>query len=159
MPSTVRGALDSLANSRGRSTEHLLVGVGVMAAAVLGSAIVARLNAPTRDRPELHEEHGALRQPWLKPPGPVFSAVWPPLFMFFGAMPFYMAGHYLKDFAAKAPLKLWTVPALTAGFALSVLAAHALVGWRYQSILAVPASLFGIAAVIALSRQVFAVFG
>ena len=81
-------------------------------------------------------------------------AVWPPLFMFFGAMPFYMAGHYLKDFAAKTPLKFWTVPALTAGFALSVLAAHALIGWRYQSILAVPASLFGIAAVIALSRQV-----
>lgn len=84
----------------------------------------------------------------------IAKTVWPPLFMFFGAMPFYMAGHYLKDFAAKAPLKLWTVPALTTGFALSVLAAHALVGWRYQSILAVPASLFGIAAVIALSRQV-----
>jgi fucose 4-O-acetylase-like acetyltransferase len=82
------------------------------------------------------------------------KAVWPPLFMFFGAMPFYMAGHYLKDFAAKAPLKLWTVPALVAGFVVSVLVAHALVEWRYQSILVVPASLFGMAAIIALSRQV-----
>jgi fucose 4-O-acetylase-like acetyltransferase len=82
------------------------------------------------------------------------KAVWPPLFMFFGAMPFYMAGHYLKDFAGKAPLKFWTAPALALGFVLSVVAAHALVNWRYQSILAVPASLFGLAAVIALSRQV-----
>jgi len=81
------------------------------------------------------------------------TAVWPPLFFFFGAMPFYMAGHYFKSFSSTAPLKLWTLPALVCGFALSVLLAHQLVGWRYQSILVVPASIFGIATVVALSRQ------
>lgn len=81
------------------------------------------------------------------------KAVWAPLFYFFGAMPFYMAGHYLKSFSSEPPVRLWTVPALVCGFGLSVLLAHQLVEWRYQSILAVPASLFGIGAVIALSRQ------
>lgn len=80
-------------------------------------------------------------------------AIWPPLFFFFGAMPFYMAGHYLKTFSTTAPVKVWTVPVLICGFALSVLLAHQLAGWRYQSILAVPASVFGIAAIVALSRQ------
>lgn len=82
------------------------------------------------------------------------QAVWPPLFFFFGAMPFYMAGHYLKSFSNSAPVRLWTAPALVCGFALSVLIAHQIVGWRYQSILAVPASIFGIAAVIAMARQI-----
>lgn len=81
------------------------------------------------------------------------KAVWPPLFYFFGAMPFYMAGHYLRTVSSQIPLKVWTFPALVFGFILSVLVAHHLVEWRYQSILAVPASLFGIAAIVSLSRQ------
>ena len=60
MPSRVRGAVDNLANSRGRSMAHLLVGLGVTAAAVLGSAIVARLNAPTENNSEVGPEHQAL---------------------------------------------------------------------------------------------------
>ncbi|MDB5448433.1 MAG: TspO protein [Phenylobacterium sp.] len=81
MPSRVRGALDSLANSRGRSTEHLLIGLGVTTAAVLGSAIVARRNAPTADNPEVYSDYQALEQPGFKPPRPVFALVWPPLFL------------------------------------------------------------------------------
>lgn len=81
MSSRMRGAVDNLANSRGRSTEHLLVGLGVTAAAVLGSAIVARLNAPTADNPEIRERYEALDQPAFKPPRPVFSLIWPPMFL------------------------------------------------------------------------------
>jgi len=81
MPSRVRGAVDSLANSRGRSTEHLLIGLGVTAAAVLGSALVARMNTPTPDNPEIWSDYEALDQPAFKPPRPVFSLVWPPLFL------------------------------------------------------------------------------
>ena len=81
MSSRVRGAVDSLANSRGRSTEHLLIGLGLTAAAVLGSALVARRKAPTRDNPEVFAEYEALYQPALKPPRPVFSLIWPPLFL------------------------------------------------------------------------------
>jgi tryptophan-rich sensory protein len=81
MPSRVRGAVDSLANSRGRSTEHLLIGLGVTAAAVLGSAIVARMNAPTEDNPKAYAAYAALEQPAFTPPRSVFSLVWPPLFL------------------------------------------------------------------------------
>ena len=81
MPSTVRGAVDSLAGSRGRSTEHLLLGLGLTAAAVLGSAIVARLNAPTPDNPEIYSAYEGLKQPAFKPPRQVFSLIWPPLFL------------------------------------------------------------------------------
>ena len=81
MASAVRGAVDSLANSRGRSTEHLLFGLGLTAAAVLGSAVVARLNAPTADNPERRAEYDALVQPGFKPPRQLFSVVWPPLFL------------------------------------------------------------------------------
>jgi tryptophan-rich sensory protein len=81
MTSRARGAVDALVNSRGRSTEHLLVGLGVTAAAVLGSALVAWLNAPTPDHPKIYAEYEALKQPAFKPPRPVFSAVWPPLFL------------------------------------------------------------------------------
>jgi tryptophan-rich sensory protein len=81
MTSRVRGAVDSLANSRGRSTEHLLVGLGVTAAAVLGSAMVARLNAPTPDNPKVYAKYQALKQPSFTPPRSGFALIWPPLFL------------------------------------------------------------------------------
>ena len=43
MPS-IRGAVDSLANSRGRSMQHVFVGLGLTVGAVALSALVARLN-------------------------------------------------------------------------------------------------------------------
>jgi tryptophan-rich sensory protein len=79
MASRVRGAVDDLANSRGRSTEHLLIGLGVTAAAVLGSALVARLNAPIADNALADDE--ALEQPRFKPPRAAFATVWPALFL------------------------------------------------------------------------------
>lgn len=81
MTSPVRGAVDSLANSRGRSTEHLLVGLGVTAAAVLGSALIARMNAPTPANPKVQARYQALKQPPFTPPRSAFAAVWPPLFL------------------------------------------------------------------------------
>ncbi|RAK57587.1 TspO/MBR family protein [Phenylobacterium deserti] len=77
----VRGAVDSLANSRGRSTRHLAVGVGLTAGAVLASALIARANAPTKDNPETYSDYEDLDQPGFKPPAPVFAWVWPPLFL------------------------------------------------------------------------------
>jgi benzodiazapine receptor len=81
MTSRMRGAVDSLANSRGRSTEHLLVGLGVTTAAVLGSALIARLNAPTPDNPKVRAKYQALKQPSITPPRSAFSVIWPPLFL------------------------------------------------------------------------------
>ena len=81
MSSRMRGAVDSLANSRGRSMEHLLVGLGVTAAAVVGSAVIARLNAPTPDNPKVRARYQALKQPSFTPPRSAFAVIWPPLFL------------------------------------------------------------------------------
>jgi benzodiazapine receptor len=77
----VRGAVDSLANSRGRSTTHLLVGLGLMAAAVAVSGLIARANAPTADHPKIYAAYQALEHPRFTPPRPIFLYVWPPLFL------------------------------------------------------------------------------
>ena len=81
MPNPVRGAVDSLANSRGRSVQHILVGVGLTVGAVALSALVARLNAPTPDNVEVYSDYEELVQPEFKPPPKVFQVIWPPLFM------------------------------------------------------------------------------
>ncbi|MFL5296191.1 MAG: TspO/MBR family protein [Phenylobacterium sp.] len=77
----VRGAVDSLANSRGRSARHILIGLGLTAGAVAISALVARMNAPTEENWEVYSDYEELVQPDIKPPRKVFSMVWPPLFM------------------------------------------------------------------------------
>lgn len=81
MTSVVRGAVDKLANSRGRSMQHLLIGLGLTASAVLGSAIIARLNAPTPDNPKVKAAYDRLEQPAMQPPPKAFSVIWPPLFL------------------------------------------------------------------------------
>lgn len=81
MRNPVRGAVDSLANSRGRSAQHILVGVGLTVGAVAISALVARMNAPTEDNWEVYSDYEELVQPEIKPPSKVFAMVWPPLFM------------------------------------------------------------------------------
>ena len=82
MPSNpLRGAVDSLANSRGRSMQHILVGLGLTAGAVAVSALVARLNAPAPDNHEVYSDYEELVQPAFKPPPKVFALVWPPLFL------------------------------------------------------------------------------
>ena len=78
---TVRGAVDSLANSRGRSMRHLLIGLVVTGAAVAASALIARANAPTEDNPEVYSDYEELEQPKIKPPRAAFSIIWPPLFL------------------------------------------------------------------------------
>jgi benzodiazapine receptor len=77
----VRGAVDGLANSRGRSARHILIGLGLTAGAVAVSAVVARMNAPVEDNWEVYSDYEELVQPDVKPPRKVFSMVWPPLFM------------------------------------------------------------------------------
>lgn len=81
MQPKMRDTLDKVVNSRGRSMQHVLLGLGVTAAAVVASAVIARANAPTPDNPKVAAGYAALRQPALKPPRAVFSAIWPPLFM------------------------------------------------------------------------------
>lgn len=77
----VRGAVDSLANSRGRSVQHLLMGFGLAVTAVAASALIARANAPTPDHPKIYAAYQELEQPRFTPPGPIFAYVWPPLFV------------------------------------------------------------------------------
>ncbi len=77
----VRDAVDGLANSRGRSARHILLGLGLTAGAVALSAVIARMNAPTEDNYEVYSDYEELVQPEIKPPSKVFALVWPPLFM------------------------------------------------------------------------------
>lgn len=79
MTSIVRGAMDKPAGGRGRSTRHLLIGLGVAAGAVLGSALVARLNAPPSDNPTARTQ--AVDAPSAAPPRLAFSTIWPPLYL------------------------------------------------------------------------------
>ena len=78
---TARGAIDDLANSRGRSTRHLLFGLGVTVGAVLASALIARANAPIPENPEAARDYDRLEPSPLQPPKSVFAIVWPPLFL------------------------------------------------------------------------------
>ncbi len=78
----VRGAVDSLANSRGRSTQHILIGVGLTVGAVAISALVARMNASEADDGyEAYSDYEAPVYEQPKPPSKVFANLWPPLFM------------------------------------------------------------------------------
>jgi tryptophan-rich sensory protein len=77
----VRGAVDSLANSRGRSTQHILIGLGLTVGAVAVSALVAKLNAPPQDDYEAYSDYDAPVVVELEPQSKVFAKVWPPLFM------------------------------------------------------------------------------
>jgi benzodiazapine receptor len=81
MPAAVREILDSVANSRGRSARHILIGLGLTGGAVLVSALIARANAPTPDNREIYSDYEELEQPEFKPPSAAFAVVWPPLFM------------------------------------------------------------------------------
>lgn len=77
----VRDTVDQIANSRGRSAEHLILGLAITGGAVLASALIARQNAPTADNPEVKRVYDQLEQPSFKPPRTAFSVVWPPLFL------------------------------------------------------------------------------
>jgi len=76
-----RDAIDEIANSRGRSTRHLLVGAGLTVGAVLASALIARANSPTADHPQIERRYNRLKQPSFSPPKAAFAVIWPPLFL------------------------------------------------------------------------------
>ncbi|MDB5437744.1 MAG: TspO protein [Caulobacteraceae bacterium] len=75
-----RDRLDAAINSKNRTVEHIALGVGLTAGAVLISALIARAHAPTPDHPDIEADYDALEQSALKPPSAVFGIVWPPLF-------------------------------------------------------------------------------
>jgi tryptophan-rich sensory protein len=77
----VRHAIDEIANSRGRSTQHLLTGVAITAGAVLTSALIAARNAPTPSNPKVKRAYDALEKPDFQPPSKAFALIWPPLFL------------------------------------------------------------------------------
>jgi tryptophan-rich sensory protein len=77
----VRGALDSLANSRGRSARHLLIGLGLTAGAVALSALVARMNASPEEEWEVYSDYEEPVRVEPKPPPKVFGMIWPPLYL------------------------------------------------------------------------------
>lgn len=78
---SAREAVDGLANSRGRSTQHLLIGLGVTAGAVLASALIARANTPIPANPKVEKAYDTLEPSPLQPPKSVFAVIWPPLFL------------------------------------------------------------------------------
>jgi len=77
----VRGAVDGLANSRGRSAQHILIGVGLTLGAVAISTLMARLSAPPQEEYEAYSDYDGPAVVEVEPPSRVFATVWPPLFM------------------------------------------------------------------------------
>jgi tryptophan-rich sensory protein len=78
----VRGAVDSLANSRDRSVQHVLIGVGLTVGAVAISALIARMtDAAADDGYEAYSDYEAPSYEQPKPPSKLFANLWPPLFM------------------------------------------------------------------------------
>ena len=77
----VRGAVDSLANSRGRSAQHIAIGLGLTVGAVAISALLARLNAAPEDEYEVYSDYDEPVVAEPQRPSRVFATVWPPLFM------------------------------------------------------------------------------
>jgi benzodiazapine receptor len=77
----VRGAVDSLANSRGRSVRHVLIGLGLTAGAIALSAMVARLNAPPEEEWEVYSDYEEPVAVEPKPAPKVFGMIWPPLYL------------------------------------------------------------------------------
>jgi tryptophan-rich sensory protein len=77
----MRTAIDQIANSRGRSTRHLLVGVALTAGAVLASALISAKSAPSPSNPEVKRAYDRLDQPSFTPPPKAFALIWPPLFL------------------------------------------------------------------------------
>jgi tryptophan-rich sensory protein len=80
----VRGAVDSLANSRGRSAQHILIGVGITVGAVAAAALLAK--AASRPSDDGYEAYSDYEPPeWEQPKtraAPKFLVnLWPPLFM------------------------------------------------------------------------------
>src|SRR5437660_1747743 len=77
----LRGAVDGLANSRGRSAQHILLGVGLTVGAVAISALVAKLNAPPDEDFEIYSDYDEPVVIETRPPSRLFGTIWPPLFM------------------------------------------------------------------------------
>lgn len=77
----LRGAVDDLANSRGRSTQHILLGVGLTLGAVAASALLARMANREDDDYEAYSDYEDPLRPEPKPPSKLLAAAWPPLFM------------------------------------------------------------------------------
>ena len=77
----VRGAVDSLANSRGRSARHILIGVGLTAGAVALSALVAKLNAPPETEWQVYSDYEEETPVEAAPQPRVFGLIWPPLYL------------------------------------------------------------------------------
>jgi benzodiazapine receptor len=81
MRAQVRGAVDGLANSAGRSGRHILTGLALAGAAVAVSAAVAALTKPA---PKFYEAYSDYEDPAPAEPEPgrsIFGMVWPPLFL------------------------------------------------------------------------------
>jgi len=78
---SVRSAFDKAANSEGRSVRHIVTGLALTAGAVLASAAVSGLSAPTKLNPKAKAAYDALAKPSFAPPRETFALIWPPLFL------------------------------------------------------------------------------
>lgn len=76
MQDIIRNVTEDAVNGHGRSTRHIATGVALVGGAVALSALIAA----TPSHPKIKAAYDKLEQPAFKPPAPVFSAVWPPLF-------------------------------------------------------------------------------
>jgi tryptophan-rich sensory protein len=76
--------VDSLANSRGRSAQHILIGLGITVTAVAAAAILAKVaSRPQDDEFETYSDYEPpeWEQPKVRKAPKFLTNLWPPLFM------------------------------------------------------------------------------
>jgi len=80
----LRGAVESLADGRGRLARHVLVGLTLTAGAVAAAAWLARVSRRKDTLPEAYSDYEDPTAPISSQPRsakPPFSMLWPPLFL------------------------------------------------------------------------------
>jgi tryptophan-rich sensory protein len=112
----LRGAVDELANSKGRTTRHIITGLAITGGAVALSALIARMTAAPPEVPEVYSDYEEQAPPEPPPPPSVFATIWPPLFLAL-TLSGFRVWNAPRSFARTQALTLWAmVQALNAGW-------------------------------------------
>jgi benzodiazapine receptor len=114
----LRGAVDQLANSKGRTTRHIITGLAITGGAVALSALIARMTAARPEVPEVYSDYEEQDPREPAPPPSMFATIWPPLFLAL-TLSGFRVWNAPRSFARSQALTLWTtVQALNAGWML-----------------------------------------
>lgn len=112
----LRDAVDELANSKGRTSRHIVTGLAIVGSAVALSALIAQMTAVKPEVPEVYSDYEEQDPAPPPPPPSVFATIWPPLFLALTLSGFRI-WNAPRSFARTQALTLWgMVQALNAGW-------------------------------------------